>query len=112
MKKNIILFSIVNVLAIFAVVGFTTSRGIAKTDPPAHSVVLHVNGMMCHDCEQKVEGALKKVKGVRNPHANYSKSTVTMQTVGKVPPQKLIAAVKTAGFTGSVVDPVKPQSKD
>jgi len=112
MKKNIFLFSFVNVLAIFAITGFTTARGIAKADPPTHSVVLHVNGMMCHDCEQKVDKALQKVKGVRNPKANYEKGTVTLQTVGKVSPQKLIAAVKTAGFTGSVVDPVKPVSKD
>jgi copper chaperone CopZ len=115
MKKNIFLFSIVNVLAIFAVVGFTTSRGIAQTtkaDPPAHSIVLHVNGMMCHDCEQKVDKALEKVKGVRNPKANYEKGTVTLQTVGKVAPQKLIAAVKTAGFAATVDNPVKPQLKD
>jgi copper chaperone CopZ len=112
MKKNIFLFSIVNILAIFAVVGFTTSRGIAKTDPPAHSVVLHINGMMCHDCEQKVDKALGKVKGVHNPKANYEKGTVTMQTTGKVSSQKLIAAVKTAGFTASVVNPTKPVSKD
>ncbi len=62
-------------------------------------VTLKVNGMTCAACSTSVEKALKGVSGVKEAkvHLDKSQADVTYDHA-KVKPNKLIAAVKKAGF--------------
>lgn len=61
---------------------------------------LKVTGMTCGECVKKVENALKKVEGVKTAQVDLDtgKAIVTGDP-SKLKTDKLVAAVKQAGFT-------------
>ncbi len=64
---------------------------------------LKVKGMTCGHCEMTVSKALKAVSGVKNAFADRTNelAEVTYKE-GKVLPEKLVEAVKEAGYEASL----------
>lgn len=60
------------------------------------ATVLHVEGMMCNHCKQRVEQALKAVPGVTDAVADVEKKTATV--TGDADRAALVAAVEQAGY--------------
>ena len=60
------------------------------------ATVLHVEGMMCSHCKQRVEQALKAVPGVTDAVADVEKKTATV--TGNADRAALIVAVEQAGY--------------
>ena len=60
------------------------------------ATVLHVEGMMCNHCKQRVEQALKAVPGVTDAVADVEKKTATV--TGDADRAALVAAVENAGY--------------
>lgn len=62
-------------------------------------VTLKVRGMTCGSCSKSVESSLKKLDGVKSVEIDLDtgKTVVTCDT-SKVKTEKLVAAVKEAGF--------------
>ncbi len=62
----------------------------------AEMTTLHVEGMMCSHCKQRVEQALKAVPGVTDAVADVDKKTASV--TGSAARAALIAAVENAGY--------------
>ena len=62
----------------------------------AEMTTLHVEGMMCSHCKQRVEQALKAVPGVTDAAADVDKKTASV--TGHADRAALIAAVENAGY--------------
>ena len=62
----------------------------------AEMTTLHVEGMMCSHCKQRVEQALKAVPGVTDAAADVDKKTASV--TGETDRAALIAAVENAGY--------------
>ncbi len=64
------------------------------------TLTLDVQGMTCGHCETRVAGALKEIDGVRDASADHqaARATVTLQAGKTVPRDKMVAAVKEAGY--------------
>ena len=60
------------------------------------ATVLHVEGMMCNHCKQRVEQVLMAVPGVTDAVADVDKKTATV--TGDADRAALIAAVEQAGY--------------
>ncbi|KAF3998216.1 copper-translocating P-type ATPase [Glaciimonas immobilis] len=70
----------------------------AGYDVTQQEVTLAVNGMSCASCVGRVEKALLKVPGVRSVAVNLATELATIETVGGIPLERLLAAVETAGY--------------
>lgn len=71
-------------------------------------VTLKVNGMTCAACSTSVEKALTGVSGVKGAKVNLDKAQADVTyDESKVKPDKLIAAVKKAGFKAEKTDVYK-----
>ncbi|AMO96329.1 copper-translocating P-type ATPase [Collimonas fungivorans] len=68
-------------------------------------VTLDIEGMSCASCVSRVEKALHKVAGVQTVAVNLASEKATLGTAGVVPVDKLIAAVKAAGYEASLPKP-------
>ena len=60
------------------------------------ATVLHVEGMMCGHCKQRVEQVLMAVPGVTDAVADVEKKTATV--TGDADRAALVAAVEQAGY--------------
>jgi mercuric reductase len=65
-------------------------------------VDLTVAGMTCLDCAKRIEGALKRVEGVRDARIDYRGGRATVELEREVPGGELIAAVERAGYRAEV----------
>jgi mercuric reductase len=65
-------------------------------------VDLTVGGMTCLDCAKRIEGALKRVEGVRDARIDYRGGRATVELEREVPGGDLIAAVERAGYRAEV----------
>lgn len=65
-------------------------------------ITLDIEGMSCASCVGRVEKALLKVAGVQTVAVNLASEKATLGTAGVVPVDKLIAAVKAAGYEASL----------
>ena len=65
-------------------------------------VDLTVAGMTCLDCAKRIEGALKRVEGVRDAQIDYRGGRATVELEREVPRGELIAAVERAGYRAEV----------
>jgi mercuric reductase len=63
---------------------------------------LTVGGMTCLDCAKRIEGALKRVEGVRDAQIDYRGGRATVELEREVPRGELIAAVERAGYRAEV----------
>ena len=67
--------------------------------------LFQVGGMRCASCQAHVAKAVKAVPGVRNAEVNLITGRMTVETDDAPDmPQKIVDAVKNAGFTAEQVD--------
>ena len=69
-------------------------------------VKIHIEGMMCQHCVNRVEGILKAVEGVSSATADLSKGEATIMAEEALAEKVLTEAVEDAGYdvTGCTVE--------
>ena len=68
------------------------------------TIKLQVNGMTCNHCENTVTKALIDISGVKKAIVDREdESAEVTYKSGKVEPEKLVEAVKEAGYEASVI---------
>jgi copper chaperone CopZ len=75
-------------------------------------LVLRIDGMSCQGCAATVSAALRSVPGVRTVEVHYEQgeAVVGLDPCCSVPTGELLQAVQKAGYSGSVVSPLPPNS--
>jgi len=63
-----------------------------------------VHGCHCNACCDRIEKALRRVKGVRQAEVNLFKATATVEHDKDCPPQHLLNAVERIGYLASIAD--------
>ncbi len=71
---------------------------------------LPIAGMTCASCVAHVEKALSKVAGVQRVSVNLATEKATIQTVGNVAIESLLAAVNAAGYQATAPTDASPQT--
>jgi Cu+-exporting ATPase len=77
---------------------------------PVQTLELNVGGMTCASCVGRVERALGKVAGVNRVSVNLANEKAHLQLLGQVDPQRLIDALKRAGYDASVWQAEQPRA--
>lgn len=73
-----------------------------------HITVCLLFGCQCIGCCDRIERALRRVKGVRNVEVSLYRAAATVEHDGSCEPRHLIEAVENIGYLASVVGPVRP----
>lgn len=60
--------------------------------------IIKVEGMVCNGCENRVQNALKNIKGVENVVADHIKRTVTITSYDEVEEDTLKQKIEDIGF--------------
>lgn len=60
--------------------------------------IIKVEGMVCNGCENRVQNALKTIKGVENVVANHTNGTVTVTLSNEVEENTLKEKIEDIGF--------------
>lgn len=64
------------------------------------TIVLNITGMHCTSCAINIDGELEDTEGVREANTNYAKQqTEVVFDPGKVTEKKIIAIIKSLGYT-------------
>lgn len=75
------------------------------------TAVLHISGMTCASCVQRIEHSLDGVFGVTSVSVNFAAETATVNYVKSVvSPDDLVAAVETVGYSARADDQKNMQS--
>ncbi|MBQ2938094.1 MAG: heavy-metal-associated domain-containing protein [Clostridia bacterium] len=61
-------------------------------------IIIKVEGMVCNGCENRVQNALKTIKGVENVVANHTNGTVTVVSSNEVEENTLKEKIEDIGF--------------
>lgn len=61
-------------------------------------IVIKVEGMVCSGCENRVQNALKTIKGVEKIIANHTNGTVTVTSNDEVAEDALKEKIEDIGF--------------
>ncbi len=73
--------------------------------PSGKEITLKISGMSCQDCVQKVESALNKVGCARDVQVSLEKNQAVLFCTGdETHQQRLLEAVKEAGFDAEIVE--------
>lgn len=73
------------------------------------TIDLSITGMTCASCAGRVEKALKSVPGVLSATVNLATESAHVTAFGELSPTLLLAAVRTAGYTGELRDKSESQ---
>ncbi|MBY0308537.1 MAG: heavy-metal-associated domain-containing protein [Phycisphaerales bacterium] len=65
-------------------------------------------GCQCNACCDRIEQALRRVRGVRNVEVNLYKATATVEHSESCEPRQLVEAVEHTGYLASIVEPPRP----
>ena len=60
--------------------------------------IIKVEGMVCNGCENRVQNALKDIKGVEKVIANHTEGTVTVTSSNEVERNILEEKIEDIGF--------------
>lgn len=60
--------------------------------------IIKVEGMVCNGCENRVQNALKTIKGVEKVVANHTNGTVTVTLSNEVEENTLKEKIEDIGF--------------
>lgn len=60
--------------------------------------IINVNGMVCEGCENRVQNAIKAIKGVKKVMANHKNGTVTVTAKENVLEEQMKEKIKDIGF--------------
>lgn len=69
-----------------------------ESRPENQKMTLRVEGMMCGHCENRVKGALEKIPGIEEAHADHSKGEVQIICSQAPDEQAIEAAISQAGY--------------
>lgn len=61
-------------------------------------IIIKVNGMVCGGCENRVQSALKSIKGVKKVLADHNMGTVTVSAKEEVTESQLKEKIEDIGF--------------
>jgi len=70
---------------------------------------LAISGMTCASCAGRIERALAQVPGVKSASVNLATERAHLELVGSSDAAPLLAAVKSAGYSASVISDAQPQ---
>ena len=65
---------------------------------------IHIEGMMCHHCENAVQKALEAIDGVASAQADHEKGTATVVLEKEVPDETLKRAVEAEDYTVTSIE--------
>ena len=82
-----------------------------ETRPENQKMTLRVEGMMCGHCENRVKGALEKIPGIEEAHADHSKGEVQIICSQAPDEQAIEAAISQAGYSYKGKSPNKEENK-
>jgi Cu+-exporting ATPase len=74
----------------------------------ANTLDLTITGMSCASCVRRVEGALLRVPGVASAEVNLARGTARVKSDRVPAPETLIAALKQAGYGGTITTKPPP----
>ena len=60
--------------------------------------IIKVEGMMCNGCENRIQNAIKTIKGVEKVIANHTNGTVTVTSNNEVEEKDLKEKIEDIGF--------------
>lgn len=61
-------------------------------------IIIKVEGMVCNGCENRLQNALKNIKGVKNVIANHTNGTVIVTSNSEVEKDILKEKIEDIGF--------------
>ena len=61
-------------------------------------IIIKVNGMVCGGCENRVQNALKSMKGIKKVVADYKSGTVTIASKEEIKETEIKEKIKDIGF--------------
>ncbi len=76
----------------------------AKEAPEALEKTIHIEGMMCHHCENAVKTALEKLDGVESAIANHETGLCQVRLTKEVPDELLKKAVEEEDYTVTSIE--------
>lgn len=79
--------------------GSAPSAAVAAAD----TIRLRITGMTCATCPVAVRTALRRVPGVTAVEVSYERAEARVVTSGPVAPERLVEAVRRAGFGAEVL---------
>ncbi|TPV94723.1 MAG: hypothetical protein B7733_13830 [Myxococcales bacterium FL481] len=91
---------LVGLLGWFAVADLRHWIGTWRRDSTRDALTVHVEGMTCHGCARKLETTLRGVSGVATATVVLDEKQATV--TGDVEPPRLIAAIESAGYRGTL----------
>lgn len=76
--------------------------GLGKSKPKGEEITFKIDGMHCTSCAMNIDGELEDTDGVLSASTSYAKGVTKVQFDSKkVDKQKLLEAIKTAGYEAS-----------
>lgn len=93
-------------------------RGVAEerteTRPENQKMTLRVEGMMCGHCENRVKGALEKISGIKEAHADHARGEVQIICRRNVEEKAIEEAITQAGYVykGTIPDKEETEMKE
>ncbi len=82
----------------------TIKPTITIKEEPKMEKVLHIEGMMCGNCEKHVKKALEALPGVSNVEASHVNGTAVVTLSGEVSDEQLKSAVAAEDYTVTSID--------
>ncbi len=61
-------------------------------------IIIKVEGMVCEGCENRVQNAVKTIKGVKKVVANHKNGTVTMIAKDETDEKEITEKIESIGF--------------
>lgn len=61
-------------------------------------IIINVKGMVCGGCENRVQNAVKTIKGVKKVVANYKDGTVTIIAKENIDEKEITEKIENIGF--------------
>ena len=77
---------------------------IKKRNQKRAEIVLHIEGMMCGNCEKHVQKALEALPGVSKAEASHVNGTAVVTLDGEVSDEQLKKAVAAEDYTVTSIE--------
>ncbi|MCL6096656.1 MAG: heavy metal translocating P-type ATPase [Patescibacteria group bacterium] len=66
-----------------------------------------VDGMHCASCEMLIKDELSEIKGVKDVNVDFKTGNGSVNVLPKVDPQRITEAIKNAGYTATILNPIE-----
>lgn len=90
------------------------SREKTAETPEERRMTIQVDGMMCGHCENRVKGALEKISGIKEAHADHARGEVQIICRRNVEEKAIEEAITQAGYVykGTIPDKEETEMKE